>query len=147
MRSSLRWLLGGATALIIGSGCYWLVGDPVLAAVTGLVWGVGLALTARAARYQPESTGVTNWRSTRWIGLGVAGINLAALIGVSPSLPISAELRLGIGFLIIGTGLLATATATLAVVERQPPTSNTESAEDAEPTESTEPPAGEQSSG
>ena len=135
MRSSLRWPLGGATALIIGSGCYWLVGDPVLAAVTGLVWGVGLALTARAARYQPESTGVTNWRSARWIGLGFAGINLAALIGVSPSLPISAELRLTLGLLIIGTGLLATATATLAENERQggtAPTTEPEKATTAE---------------
>ncbi|RJX44270.1 sterol desaturase [Halonotius aquaticus] len=125
MRSSLQWLLGGATGLVVGSGCYWLVGDPILAAVSGLVWGVGLALTARSARHHPSSTGVTNWRSARWIGLGVAGINLAALIGVSPSLPISAELRLALGLLIIGTGLLATATATLAEVERQGDTATT----------------------
>lgn len=144
MRSSLRWLLGGATALVVGSGCYRLVGDPALAAVTGLVWGVGLALTARAARYQPESTGVTNWKSTRWIGLGVAGINLAALIGVSPSLPISAELRLTLGLLIFGTGLLATATATLAVVEQR---GSTVTSDDIDPTDSSEPAAGEQSAG
>ena len=125
MRSSLRWLLGGAIALVIGSSCYWLVGDPVLAAVTGVVWGVGLAFTARAAQYHPSSTGVSNWESARWIGLGVAGINLAALIGVSPSLPISAELRLALGLLIIGTGLLATATATLAEKERQGGTATT----------------------
>ena len=125
MRSSLRWLLSGLAALVVGSGCYRLVGDPILAAVSGLVWGVGLALTARSARHHPSSTGVTNWRSARWIGLGVAGINLAALIGVSPSLPISAELRLALGLLIIGTGLLATATATLAEVERQGDTATT----------------------
>jgi hypothetical protein len=125
MRSSLQWLLGGATALIIGSGCYWLVGDPVLAAVTGVVWGVGLALTARSAQYHPSSTGVTDWRSARWIGLGTGGITLAALLGVSPSLPVSAELRLALGLLIIGTGLLATTTARLAEVERQGGTATT----------------------
>jgi len=119
MRSSLRWLLGGATALVVGSGCYGLAGDPVLAAVSGLVWGVGLALTARSARHHPSSTGVTNWRSARWIGLGIGGITLAAMLGVSPSLPIAAELRLALGLLTIGTGLLATATATLAEGERQ----------------------------
>jgi len=147
MRSSLRWLLGGATALVVGSGCYWLAGDPVLAAVTGLVWGVGLALSLRAAQQQPSDTDGTDWRSTRWIGLGTGGITLAGLLGVSPSLPISAELRLGLGVLVIGTGLLATATATLAVVERQPPTSNTESTtDDAELTGSTGPTAAEQSS-
>ena len=118
MRSSLRWLLGGVTALVVSSGCYGLAGDPVLAAVSGLVWGVGLALTARSARHHPSSTGVTNWRSARWVGLGTGGITLAAILGVSPSLPISPELRLALGLLIIGTGLLATATATLAEIER-----------------------------
>ncbi|TQQ82302.1 sterol desaturase [Halonotius roseus] len=125
MRSSLQWLLGGATGLVVGGGCYWLVGDPVLAAVTGVVWGVGLALTARSARHHPSSTGVTDWRSARWIGLGTGGITLAALLGVSPSLPISAELRLALGLLIIGTGLLATTTARLAENERQGGTATT----------------------
>jgi len=112
-------LLGTATALIVGSGLYWLVGDPVLAVVTGLVWGVGIGLTVRSYRHHAALATGGSWQSSRWIGLGSGGITLAAIIGVSPSLPIAAELRLGLGALVIGTGVLATATATLAEIERE----------------------------
>jgi len=118
MRSSLGWLLGASTAVVVASSLYWLVGDPLLAAVTGLVWGVGLGLTSRLYRKYPSYTTDTDWRHSRWIGLGTGVITLAALLGVSPSLPISAELRLGLGALVIGTGLAATTTATLAQAER-----------------------------
>ena len=144
MRSSLQWVLGGATGVLVGSGLYWLASTPVLAAVTGLVWGIGLALNLRLSQQQLSDTDGTGWRSARWIGLGGGGITLAAIIGVSPSLPISTELRLGLSTLVIGTGLLATSTAMLAVVERQPPTSNTEpKTDDSELTSSTGPTAGE----
>ncbi len=119
MRSLLQRLLGGSVALLVGGGCYWFVDDAMFAVVTGLVWGVGLALAIRADQERSFSTTGADWRIDRWIGLGVGGITMAALLGVSPSLPISAELRLGLGVLVIGTGLLATATAMLAEAERQ----------------------------
>ena len=135
--TGLGRLLGTTTALLVASGLFWVVGDPVLAAVTGLVWGLGLALTMRSYRHQPALTTGGSWRSNRWIGLGTGGITLAALLGVSPSLPISADLRFALGLLIIGTGLLATSTATLAEIERSE--STTTSGDTTATTETTEP--------
>ena len=119
MRSSLQWMFGGSIAVCVGGACYSLVDDAIFATVTGLVWGVSLALAVHADQTRSLSTTRAGWRSRRWIGLGTSGITLAGLLGVSPTLPISAELRLGFGLLVIGTGLLATTTAMLSEAERQ----------------------------
>jgi len=47
-------------------------------------------------------------------------MTLAALIGVSPALPISPDLRLGLGFLVIGAGFVGYTTGTMAELERTP---------------------------
>lgn len=109
-------------ALIIGGGIssslYWLNGHLGLALAVGLCWGCGLAVTARLRRLYPGYATGETWDDKRWAGLNIGLVAFAALIGVSPTLPISAELRLGLGFLVIGTGLVAYATSTIAVLER-----------------------------
>ena len=119
MRSSLQWMFGGSIALSVGGASYSLVDDAIFATITGLVWGIGIALLIHADQARSLSTARADWRSGKWIGLGSGGITMAALLGVSPSLPISIDMRFGLGVLVIGTGLLATATATLAEAERQ----------------------------
>lgn len=105
---------GGGTA----GGLGWLVGHVVLALATGLCWACGLALTLRIGRLYPGYATGETWDDKRWTGLSVGVVTLAALIGVSPALPLSNELRLGLGYLVLGAGLAAYAAGTLAVLER-----------------------------
>ena len=117
-RVSVQLGVSAGVAALIGSGLYWLVGDIVFATVTGLVWGCGLALSIHQYRTDSSISANATWERNRWVGLGVGVINLAALIGVSPTLPVSAELRLGLGILVIGTGLVGFAAASIAHGER-----------------------------
>ncbi|SFT01286.1 sterol desaturase [Halostagnicola kamekurae] len=114
-RDTLVALLVGCAVSI---GLYWIGRYPSLALVTGLCWVCGLKLTLHIGnRYPAYATGET-WNDKRWTGLSVGLVTLAALIGVSPLLDVSDELRLGLGFLITGAGFVAYATGTLAVLER-----------------------------
>jgi hypothetical protein len=117
-RVSVQFGVSTVVAVLIVSGLYWLVDDILFASVTGLVWGCGLALSIHQYRTDSSISADTTWERNRWVGLGVGIINLAALVGVSPSLPISAEVRLGLGVLVIGTGLVGFAAASLAQRER-----------------------------
>lgn len=109
-------------ALLIGGGIssslYWLGGHSGLALVVGICWGCGLAVTFRLRHLYPGYATGKTWEEKRWTGLSAGLVAFAALVGVSPTLPISAELRLGLGFLVTGTGLVAYATGTIAVLER-----------------------------
>ncbi|MGQ3412098.1 sterol desaturase [Natrinema sp. LN54] len=107
-------LLGGG----IGAGIYWLSGYASLALVAGLCWACGLGLTFRIGRLYPAYATGETWADKRWTGLSVGLVTLAALTGVSPALPISEELRLGLGFLVTGAGVVAYAAGTIAVLER-----------------------------
>lgn len=107
-------LIGGG----LGGGLYWLGGRISLAVVTGLCWACGLRLTLYIRQLYPTYATGNTWTDKRWTGLGAGLVNLAALIGVSPMLPISNELRLGLGFLVGGAGLVAYSAGTLAVLER-----------------------------
>lgn len=106
-------LVGGGISAV---GLYW--GYPSLAVVTGLCWAGGLKLTLRIGHLYPAYATGETWADKRWSMLGVGLVSLAGLIGVSPLLPISNELRLGLGFLVLGAGLAAYSTGTLAVLER-----------------------------
>lgn len=46
------------------------------------------------------------WADKRWTGLSVGLVTLAALVGVSPTLPIAADLRFGLAFLVLEMDLL-----------------------------------------
>ena len=125
-RSVVGWPLSVVATLLAGFASYQLIADLMLATVTGLSWGVGIALVFHAFHRRPPDTDATDFsRGGRWRGLGIGGITLAALLGVSPSLPISADFRAALGLLIIGTGLLAMATGMLTEVERQESTVTT----------------------
>ena len=119
-RTPLHWLAGILVAVVVSSGLYWFIGDVALAAVTGLMWGSGLLVTLRIARQHPSHTTGEGWRDKRWTGLSAGLITLAALIGVSPALPISPDLRLGLGFLVIGVGFVGYTAGTMAELERIP---------------------------
>jgi len=119
-RTSLHWLAGVFVAVVISGGLYWLISDAALAAVTGLTWGSGLLITLRIARQHPSHTTGEGWRDTRWTGLSTGLITLAALVGVSPALPISPDLRLGLGFLVIGAGFVGYTAGTMTELERTP---------------------------
>lgn len=109
-------------ALVVGSGVagglYWLGGRGSLALVTGLCWACGLKLSLHVGHLYPAFAVGDSWADKRWTALGVGLVTLAALVGVSPTLPVSNESRLGLGFLVLGAGLVAYAAGTLAVLER-----------------------------
>jgi hypothetical protein len=110
--SLLALLVGGGLGTV---GVYW--GHTSLGVVTGLCWAGGLKLTLRVRQLsQTYATGET-WADSRWTGAGIGLVSLAALVGVSPTLPISNELRLGLGLLVLGAGLGAYSAGTLAVLE------------------------------
>lgn len=114
-RDSLLALLVGAA---ITTALYWLGGYLTLALVTGLCWTGGLKLTLHIGHRYPEFATGGTWTDKRWTGLGVGLVILAGLVGVSPTLHISNELRLGLGFLVMGAGFVAYPAGTLAVLER-----------------------------
>jgi len=109
-------------ALVVGGGIsgglYWLAGHVSLAVATGLCWAIGLKLALHSRYLYPAFDVGDTWSSNRWSALAIGLINFAALLGVSPMLPISDELRLGLGFLVVGVGLVAYSAGTLAVLER-----------------------------
>jgi hypothetical protein len=107
-------LVGGG----FSAGLYWLAGHISLALVTGLCWTCGLKLILHIGHLYPAYATGETWADKRWTGLGIGLVTLAALIGVSPMLPLSNELRLGLGFLVTGAGLAAYSAGTLAVLER-----------------------------
>jgi hypothetical protein len=119
MNRALRDSIAGAGAgVAVGAGLYWLAGDASLALVAGLCWAAALKLVRHVGdRYPAYATG-ESWADKRWTGLSVGLLTLAALVGVSPTLPVSNELRLGLGVLVLGAGLLAYTAGTLAVLER-----------------------------
>jgi hypothetical protein len=118
--TSLHRLAGIFVILVVSGGLYWFVDDFALAAVTGLTWGSGLIITLRIARQYPSHTTGDSWRDKRWTGLSTGLITLAALVGVSPALPISPDLRLGLGLLVIGAGFVGYTAGTMAELERKP---------------------------
>ncbi|WP_246984477.1 sterol desaturase [Halorientalis marina] len=123
---ALPWLATVAVTALVGGGSYWLLGFPSLALFTGLLWGASAGVLVRIYQRYPDRATGTAWRDKRWTGLGIGLVNGAGLLGVSPFLPIPNDLRLGLGLLVIGTGLLGYQTASMAEMERAPPLSRAE---------------------
>ena len=116
---STHRLISAITTIAVSGGLYWLVSDFGIAIATGITWGVGLLLILRISRLYPSYTTGTAWNDKRWTGLGTGLLTFAAIIGVSPTLPISTELRLALGFLVLGAGTVGYMTATMAELERE----------------------------
>ncbi|MDQ2051732.1 sterol desaturase [Natronolimnohabitans sp. A-GB9] len=111
-QNALYALVGILVVLVVSSGLYWYIGNFGLAAVTGVTWGVALLLLVRADREYPDS--MNSW----WSVLGVGFIiSLAALLGVSPTLPIAGDIRFGLGLLVMGTGLAAYVAGVMTALE------------------------------
>lgn len=125
MRRSRVEFAGGLTvAVVIGGGLYLLVGDVSFAGATGIIWGTGVALSIHLYRSYPSVDPELTWEQKRWVGVSTGILAVAALYGVSSSLPISTELRIGLGVLVIGTGFAVMATTLLAELERTEVSSN-----------------------
>lgn len=118
-RTSIHRLSSVVVTVAVSGGSYWLVGNLGLAIATGVTWGISLLLILRMSRLYPSHTTGNEWADKRWTGLGTGLLTLAATVGVSPSLPISGNLRLALGFLVIGAGTVAYTTATMAEIERK----------------------------
>ncbi|ELZ81387.1 sterol desaturase [Haloferax larsenii] len=117
-RTSLVWLVGLLVAMLVSSGLYWFANTIGLAVATGLVWGTGVATILHIGWHYPSYTTGDEWGDKRWTGLSTGLVTLAATIGVSPTLPVRSELRLGLGFLVVGVGFVGYTAATMAEIER-----------------------------
>lgn len=111
----LAALLAGG---VVAGGLLWMTGAAALAAVAGACWSAGLGAALRARRLYPGMRNDDGWSDARWTGLGVGLVTLAAVLGVPPAL--TPALRFGLSVLVLGAGLVAYATATMAEIERHP---------------------------
>lgn len=114
IRDTLLALLIGA---VISGGLHWFTGHISLAVAAGICWVVGLKLALHSRYLYPGFSAGDTWSSNRWSVLAIGLTNFTALLGVSPMLPISDKLRLGLGFLVAGVGLVTYSAGTLAVLE------------------------------
>lgn len=123
-RPALNGLLAVLVGTAVGVSSYLFVGYASLAVVSAVCWTAVVWLVGRVGRLYPAYATGERWRDKRWTGLSVGVVTLAALLGVSPTLPLSSDLRLGLGILILGAGLAAYTAGSLAVLERTeaPPT-------------------------
>jgi len=109
-------------ALVIGGGVtggvYGVAGHPVLAGVTGLCWAGGVALALRINHLYPAYWTGKGWADRRWRGLASGTLVFAGMIGIGPLLPVTNELRYGLGILVVGAGFVTYLMGMLAVLER-----------------------------
>jgi len=106
MDRPLQWTVALAVGASIGGGTYvWLVDDPLFAGVAVLFWTFG---TGFSIDYLIPQTGRSDdWATARWSGAAGGLMALAATLGISPTLPISADLRLALGLFVVGIWLTA----------------------------------------
>ncbi|WP_136686715.1 hypothetical protein [Halorhabdus amylolytica] len=106
MNRLLQWILSLSLGVSIGIGTYvWLVADPLFVGVIVLFWTLG---TGFSIDYLVPQTGRSDdWETARWSGAAGGLMALAATLGISPTLPISADLRLALGLFVVGSWLTA----------------------------------------
>ncbi|AHZ21307.1 sterol desaturase [Haloferax mediterranei ATCC 33500] len=114
---TLPSLVGLLVAVLVGSGLYWLAENVGLALATGIAWGGGFATVVYGERQYSAHYPGSEW-SNKWSTLGTVLITIAATVGIGSSFPVSFELRLGLQFLVIGTGFVGSMVATVAELER-----------------------------
>lgn len=119
MRAISHHVVAMLVALGIGGGLYVLAATPVLAAVTGIQFGVGVAAFLYVRRAYPAYQTGSGWEDGRWTGLGGGLLALGGLLGVSPFLSIEPALRFGLGLLVLGTGYTAHVIGLLTVLDRE----------------------------
>lgn len=108
MNRRVYWLLAGLVGVGVGAVTYTsLVADLALAATNGLLFGVGSGLTVRnhlllKERYDAYGAG-SNW----WNAALAALVVVAGVFGVSPTLPIPADVGFALTVLVVGTIFVA----------------------------------------
>lgn len=97
-------ILGAALGLLVGSVTYaFLVADLALAGSLVVVWFAAGGLTVRHWRVGRGGS----WPTARWSGAFGGLLALVSGVGVSPGLPLSADVRFALALLVLGTGLAA----------------------------------------
>jgi hypothetical protein len=109
MNRRVYWLL----AALIGAGVgvvthSYLVADLALALTNGLLFAVGSGLTVRNHLLLTERYGdAYGAGSNRWNAALAGLVVVAGVFGVSPTLPISADLGFALTVLVVGTIFVA----------------------------------------
>lgn len=93
--------LGVAGGAVVGGFVYrFVLADVGLAVALAVVYAVAVALTLHHWRVNPSGATGSRWAA------GATGLSLfAALVGVGPSLPLSADLAFALQLLVLGVGL------------------------------------------
>lgn len=106
MDREVAWGMASVVGIAIGSATYAaLVADPMFATMVAVFWALGLGLTMQ---YLAQYTGANReWRIARWSGAAGGLVTLAATLGLSPTLPITSDLRLALGIFVLGLWVTA----------------------------------------
>jgi len=106
MDREVAWGMATVVGIAIGSATYAaLVPDPMFATIVAVFWTLGLGLTMQ---YLVQYTGASReWRIARWSGAAGGLVTLAATLGLSPTLPITPDLRLALGIFVLGLWVTA----------------------------------------
>ncbi|WP_181686107.1 hypothetical protein [Halorhabdus salina] len=106
MHRALSWTFSAVIGSAVGGATYaWLVADPMFAVMLGLFWALGIALSLRyLARYTSPGD---DWQTARWSGAAGGLMAGAATLGISPTLPITSDIRLALGLFVLGVFLTA----------------------------------------
>lgn len=116
----MRLLLGGVVGALLGFVSFrFLANDFMLAIWTAIVWGIAVSALMESLLTAPQR----NQGRGGLIGAMVAIAVGAALIGISPRLPISPELRLALQLLVLGTGFAGCSGAVLLLSRSAPASS------------------------
>ena len=115
---TLPSLVGLLVAVLVGGGLYWFAENVGLALATGITWGGGVAITVYTARRFPSLYTRDTGGNTRWLVLGTGLLTVPATVGLGSSFPLPFELRVGLQFLVMGTGFVGITVATVAELER-----------------------------
>ena len=106
MDRPVRWLLAAVFGVSIGTVTYVaLIDDPLFAGVTALFWALGVGLSVQYLG--PQTGQAQDWTKARWSGAAGGLTALAATLGISPTLPITSELRLALGLFVVAIWLTA----------------------------------------
>ncbi|WP_327050652.1 hypothetical protein [Halomicrococcus gelatinilyticus] len=115
MERQHRWLVGVLAGVAFGGGVSALGAGVAFAASVAFVWCVGVALALRLNRYASDAG---TFAVARWSGLASLVMLVPAMFGLL-ELPVSADLRLALGLLVVGTGFAGTQVGVATMVERE----------------------------
>lgn len=116
-RTSLHWLLGLQVTALVASFVFLLLETVALALAAGVVYGTAATVTLHLANRFPGHATGDSWTDSRWTGLGVGVVNLAALVVMLGPFQ-STTAGYVIGFVVLGVGFVGYVTGSMAELER-----------------------------